>query len=74
ERLRRAPALLLERRRTRLEHLHAQLRALSPRATLERGYAIVRRGDELVRSAAVVSPGDAVAVELADGSFGAHVD
>ncbi|MGZ4354188.1 MAG: exodeoxyribonuclease VII large subunit [Gaiellaceae bacterium] len=74
ERLRRAPALLLERRRTRLDHLHAQLRALSPRATLERGYAIVRRGDELVRSVGTVASGDAVAVELADGSFGAHVD
>jgi exodeoxyribonuclease VII large subunit len=74
ERLGRAPSLLLERRRARLDHLHAQLRALSPRATLERGYAIVRRGHDLVRSAAAVTAGDAVAIELADGGFGAHVD
>src|SRR4051794_35284583 len=74
DRLRRAPSLLLERRRTRLEHTAAQLRALSPRATLERGYAIVRRGDALVRSAAHVASGDAVSVEIADGSFGARVD
>ena len=51
ERLRRAPALLVERRRAALERQGDRLRALSPRATLERGYAIVRREGELVRSA-----------------------
>jgi exodeoxyribonuclease VII large subunit len=74
ERLRRAPALLCERRRARLEQAAAQLRALSPRATLERGYAIVRSGDDLIRSAVQVGPGRHLAVELADGSFGATVD
>jgi exodeoxyribonuclease VII large subunit len=71
ERLRRAPALLCERRRARLEQAAAQLRALSPRATLERGYAIVRAGDEVVRSAAV-APGTALQIDVADGSFGAR--
>ncbi|TML34564.1 MAG: exodeoxyribonuclease VII large subunit, partial [Actinobacteria bacterium] len=42
ERLERAPRLLLERGRARLEHAAGRLRALSPHATLERGYAIVR--------------------------------
>jgi exodeoxyribonuclease VII large subunit len=74
DRLRRAPSILLERRRTRLEHTAAQLRALSPRATLERGYGIVRSGDALVRSSAHVAAGDALSIEVADGSFGAHVD
>jgi exodeoxyribonuclease VII large subunit len=74
DRLRRAPALLVERRRARLEQSAARLRALSPRATLERGYAIVRREGELVRSAAAVSPGDALAVEVADGTFGARAE
>jgi exodeoxyribonuclease VII large subunit len=74
ERLRRAPALLVERRRARLTQAHGRLRALSPRATLERGYAIVRREGDLVRSAAVVAPGDAIDVEVADGSFGARVE
>jgi exodeoxyribonuclease VII large subunit len=41
-RLDRAPALFLERRRSSLEHAHGRLRALSPRSTLARGYAIVR--------------------------------
>ena len=74
DRLRRAPALLVERRRARLDQSAARLRALSPRATLDRGYAIVRRGDELLRSAAAVSPGDPLAIELADGTFGARAE
>ena len=74
ERLRRAPALLVERRRAALTQAGGRLRALSPRSTLERGYAIVRREGKLVRSAEVVSPGDPIAVEVADGSFGALVE
>jgi exodeoxyribonuclease VII large subunit len=74
ERLRRAPQLDLERRRGKLEIFAGRLAALSPRATLERGYAIVRSGDEVVRAAASVSRGDAVAVELASGSFDATVE
>jgi len=73
DRLRRAPLLALERRRARLDTLHARLGALSPLATLERGYAIVHRGDDLVRSPAQVSAGDAIDVRVADGSFGAVV-
>ena len=46
DRLQRAPLLALERRRARLDTVHAQLRALSPLAVLERGYAIVHHGDE----------------------------
>jgi exodeoxyribonuclease VII large subunit len=74
ERLRRAPALALERKRARLEHSAGRLRALSPRATLERGYAIVRSGDDIVRSPAAVAAGDAVDVEVAEGRFGARVE
>jgi exodeoxyribonuclease VII large subunit len=74
ERLRRAPALAVERKRAALEQAAGRLRALSPRSTLERGYAIVRRGSELVRSVAVVTPGERVDVELGDGSFGARVE
>jgi exodeoxyribonuclease VII large subunit len=74
ERLGRAPALLVERRRAALDRAGDRLRALSPRATLERGYAIVRKDGELVREAASVAAGDAIAVEVADGSFGARVE
>jgi exodeoxyribonuclease VII large subunit len=74
DRLRRAPALLVERRRAALSQAGGRLSALSPRSTLERGYAIVRREGELVRSSGAVSPGDPIAVEVADGSFGARVE
>src|SRR5438067_2790087 len=74
ERLGRAPQLLLERRRAALEHAAGRLRALSPRGTLERGYAIVRAGDEIVRSSRAVEPGQGVDVELAEGGFGARVE
>jgi exodeoxyribonuclease VII large subunit len=47
---------------------------LSPASTLARGYAIVRRGDELVRTSASVAPSDRVEVELAQGAFGARVE
>jgi exodeoxyribonuclease VII large subunit len=74
ERLRRAPALAVERKRARLEHSAGRLRALSPRATLQRGYAIVRSGDEIVRSTAGVAEGETIDVEVADGRFGARVE
>jgi len=74
ERLRRAPALAVERKRARLEHSAGRLCALSPRATLQRGYAIVRSGEEIVRSPAAVTAGDAIDVEVADGHFGARVE
>jgi exodeoxyribonuclease VII large subunit len=74
DRLRRAPALAVERKRARVEHAAGRLRALSPRATLERGYAIVRAEEEIVRSASAVSVGDALEVEVADGRFGARVE
>jgi exodeoxyribonuclease VII large subunit len=73
-RLARAPALALERKRARLEHAAGRLRALSPRSTLARGYAIVRAGDAIVRSAAALEPAARVEVELADGGFGARVE
>ncbi len=49
-----------------------QLDALSPRATLDRGYAIVTsEGGAVVRSAADVSAGDRLAIELADATVDA---
>ena len=74
QRLTRAPALLLERKRARLDTLAGRLRALSPRATLERGYAIVRAEAGIVRSADGVKVGSRVDVELAQGAFGARVE
>ena len=65
---------MLERKRAAVEHAAGRLRALSPKATLERGYAIVRTDAEIVRSSAEVAPGDRVDVELGAGGFGATVE
>jgi len=74
ERLRRAPALLVERRRAALEQTAGRLRALSPKATLNRGYAIVRAREAIVRSASAAKTGERIDVEVSDGRFGARVE
>jgi exodeoxyribonuclease VII large subunit len=74
ERLGRAPAIALERKLSTLRSTGGRLRALSPMATLERGYAIVRTDNGVVTSAAAVIPGERVDVQLADGRFGARVE
>jgi len=61
---------LLGGARADLEHVRARVRALSPQATLERGYAVVRRSDGLV----VRAPADAVGplrIRVAAGEFDA---
>ena len=59
----------------RLGGLRGRLLALSPLATLERGYAVVQRLDDgqIVQSIQQVGPGDGLAVRVADGVFGARV-
>jgi exodeoxyribonuclease VII large subunit len=75
ERLGRAPALAVERKRAALETTVARLIALSPRATLRRGYAIVRtEAGTVLASSASARPGDRIDVELGDGRFGARVE
>ncbi|MEV4414472.1 exodeoxyribonuclease VII large subunit [Catellatospora sp. NPDC049609] len=57
-----------------LTHTLARLRALSPAATLARGYAIVQRPDgHVARAAADVSPGDPLRIRLAEGELTATV-
>jgi exodeoxyribonuclease VII large subunit len=51
-----------------------RLRALDPFATLNRGYAIVQKGKQVVSSVEDAHPGDGIDVRLRDGTFGAHVD
>jgi exodeoxyribonuclease VII large subunit len=74
ERLRRAPALMVERKRAALEGTAGRLVALSPKATLRRGYAIVRTDSHVVADAAELAAGARVEVELAEGGFGARVE
>ena len=74
ERLRRAPALMVERKRAALEGVAGRLVALSPKATLNRGYAIVRTDSHVVTSPEEVAVGARVEVELSEGAFGARVE
>jgi exodeoxyribonuclease VII large subunit len=66
----------LERAETDLSHTLARLRALSPAATLERGYAIVQRRSDgaVLRNPADAKPGDALRLRLSGGDLGATVD
>jgi exodeoxyribonuclease VII large subunit len=70
ERLRRAPLRELERRAARLASTRTHLQALSPAATVERGYAIVRAGGRIVREPPAA--GTELEVEVAGGPFGAR--
>ena len=69
----RALAHTLTLRRTGLAGLRARLEALSPLATLERGYAIVRRADTdaVVRRVEQVCAGDDLSIRVSDGEFDA---
>jgi exodeoxyribonuclease VII large subunit len=61
---------LLHNGRTDLEHVRARVRSLSPQATLDRGYSVVRRTDGSV----VRAPADAfgpLRVRVAGGEFDA---
>jgi exodeoxyribonuclease VII large subunit len=65
----------LERARDDVERSTAHLRALSPAATLQRGYAIVQRADDnqVVREPDEVAVGDPLRVRLAGGEIAATV-
>ncbi|MEO6799344.1 MAG: exodeoxyribonuclease VII large subunit [Rhodanobacter sp.] len=70
QRLRRAIAELMERRHTSLRHASHALHAVSPLATLERGYAIIFDADgQVLRSAKSVLTGTRLRARLADGEL-----
>ena len=70
QRMRRCARTRLDAGTAEVAHLRAQLRALSPQGTLDRGYAVVRRVD----GAVVREPAEATGplrVRVAGGEFGA---
>jgi exodeoxyribonuclease VII large subunit len=70
----RAVSHSLALRRAGLAGLQSRLVALSPLATLERGYAVVWHEDsgDVVRSVDQVSEGDELLIRVHDGQFGAE--
>jgi exodeoxyribonuclease VII large subunit len=71
----RASETVLLRRHSRWERLHSNLQALSPKAILTRGYALVFDADgRLVKQASQLRTGDIVRTQLGRGEFTAEVD
>ncbi|MFE4861397.1 exodeoxyribonuclease VII large subunit [Streptomyces sp. NPDC056670] len=69
-RSRRVLGHLLDRADSELSHTHARVVALSPAATLERGYAVLQRaGGEVVRSPGEVAPGEDLRARVAEGEL-----
>jgi exodeoxyribonuclease VII large subunit len=65
----------LLRQRSRIEQLEHQLRALSPVAILDRGYALIfDSSGKLVKNAAQVEVGDEISARLATGALTARVE
>ena len=71
ERSRRRAGGLIEAARADLEHVRARVRALSPQATLERGYAVVRTEATAPSCARRPTPIGTLRVRVAGGEFGA---
>lgn len=73
DRARRALDHRLERGADDVAHVRARVRALSPAATLERGYAVVQTDDgAVVRDAAAVPTGALLRVRVAEGELRAR--
>ena len=65
----------LLRNRSRLEQIEHELKALSPVAILERGYALVfDSSGKLVKDSVQVKPGDEISAKLARGQITARVE
>ncbi|MFF7021356.1 exodeoxyribonuclease VII large subunit [Streptomyces klenkii] len=70
DRARRTLGHLLDRADSELSHTHARVVALSPAATLRRGYAVLQHADgSVVRDAAEVSAEEELRARVAEGEF-----
>ncbi|WP_030562697.1 exodeoxyribonuclease VII large subunit [Streptomyces aureocirculatus] len=77
DRARRTLGHLLDRAQSELTHTHARVVALSPAATLQRGYAVLQKkadGGAVVRAADEVASGEELRARVADGEFTVRVD
>lgn len=57
-----------------IEHARGRVRGLSPAATLDRGYAVVQAGCDVIRDPAQVAAGDPLRIRVARGEFAARRD
>jgi exodeoxyribonuclease VII large subunit len=74
QRSRRTLGHRLERAEDELGHTRARVVALSPAATLQRGYAVLQDGDgRVIRAADEVASGEELRARVAEGEFGVVV-
>lgn len=66
--------LLLRQQGERLGSLARVLTSYDPKATLRRGYAIVRHGEKVLKAASQVQTGDHLVIQLAQDQIGARVE
>ncbi|QEV19939.1 MULTISPECIES: exodeoxyribonuclease VII large subunit [Streptomyces] len=70
DRARRTLGHLLDRASSELTHTHARVVALSPAATLQRGYAVLQKADgAVVRAPAEVGADEELRARVAEGEF-----
>lgn len=75
DRGRRTLGHLLDRADSELTHTRARVVALSPAATLQRGYAVLQKADgHVVRDPDEVAAGEALRARVAEGEFTVRVD
>ncbi|WP_055695733.1 exodeoxyribonuclease VII large subunit [Streptomyces prasinopilosus] len=75
DRARRSLRHQLDRTDSELMHTHARVVALSPAATLERGYAVLQRADgDAVRDPGEVEAGEVLRARVSGGEFSVRVD
>ena len=67
----RCAAAQLDRAEQDLRHTRARVLAVSPQATLDRGYAVVETSAGLARDAAAVPSGEPLSIRLANGVLAA---
>ncbi|MYW64866.1 exodeoxyribonuclease VII large subunit [Streptomyces sp. SID8379] len=74
DRARRTLGHLLDRAESELTHTHARVVALSPAATLKRGYAVLQKPDgHVVRDPGEVAPDEPLRARVAEGEFTVRV-
>ncbi|MGV3740282.1 MAG: exodeoxyribonuclease VII large subunit [Gammaproteobacteria bacterium] len=64
---------MLQTKRQSLQNLSGRLQAMSPLATLERGYAVVTSEQKLIRSVQQIAIGEKINIRLADGQLDCKV-
>ena len=65
---------LIDKKKLMLASIHSNLKAISPLAVLDRGYAIVmNENGQALKSSKDLKVGDSVTTRLADGGFSSNV-